>query len=89
MSSFKELRIVDNFYQTSAFFPMPTILVSTLCEDGLTSIGSYSLCSPYYVAGKEYYTMLLCLRNNSNTARNILNKLQMCAKFHNIRKQIF
>lgn len=27
MEDFKDLRIVDNFYQTSAFFPMPTILV--------------------------------------------------------------
>ena len=26
MSSFKDLRIVDNFYQTSLFFPMPTVL---------------------------------------------------------------
>ena len=40
MSSFKDLRIVDNFYQTSAYFPMPTVLISTLTEDGRTSIGS-------------------------------------------------
>lgn len=72
MSSFKDLRIVDNFYQTSAFFPMPTVLVSTLAEDGSTSIGSYSLCFPYYIAGKEYYAMLLECRNSSNTAQNIL-----------------
>lgn len=72
MSSFKDLRIVDNFYQTSAFFPMPTILVSTLADDGKTSIGSYSLCFPYYIAGKEYYAMLLECRNSSNTAQNIL-----------------
>ena len=39
MSSFKDLRIVDNFYQTSLFFPMPTVLVSTLTPDGKTSIG--------------------------------------------------
>ncbi len=72
MSSFKDLRIVDNFYQTSAFFPMPTVLVSTLTSDGKTSIGSYSLCFPYYIAGKEYYAMLLECRNSSNTAQNIL-----------------
>jgi flavin reductase (DIM6/NTAB) family NADH-FMN oxidoreductase RutF len=72
MSSFKDLRIVDNFYQTSAFFPMPTILISTLAEDGSTSIGSYSLCFPYYIAGKDYYAMLLECRNSSNTAQNLL-----------------
>ena len=26
MSSFENLRIVDNFYQTSLFYPMPTVL---------------------------------------------------------------
>lgn len=72
MSSFKDLRIVDNFYQTSAFFPMPTVLISTLAEDGSTSIGSYSLCFPYYIAGKERYAMLLECRNSSNTAQNLL-----------------
>lgn len=72
MSSFENLRIVDNFYQTSLFFPMPTVVISTLCEDGSTNLGPYSLVQPYYVAGKEYYAMLLECRNSSNTAQNIL-----------------
>ena len=72
MSSFENLRIVDNFYQTSLFFPMPTVLISTLCEDGSTNLGPYSLIQPYYVAGREYYAMLLNCRNSSNTAQNIL-----------------
>ena len=72
MSSFENLRVVDNFYQTSLFFPMPTVVISTLCEDGSTTLGPYSLCQPYYVAGKGYYAMLLCCRNSSNTAQNIL-----------------
>jgi len=72
MSSFENLRIVDNFYQTSLFFPMPTVLISTLCEDGTTNLGPYSLVQPYYVAGKDYYAMLLECRNSSNTAQNIL-----------------
>lgn len=69
---FKDLRIVDNFYQTSAYFPMPTTLISTVCENGMTTLGAYSLCFPYYVAGKDYYAMILCVRNSSNTAKNIL-----------------
>lgn len=81
MSSFKDLRIVDNFYQTSAYFPMPTVLVSTLSEDGKTSIGSYSLCFPYYVAGKSYYAMILECRNSSNTAQNILRTGQCALNF--------
>ena len=72
MSSFENLRVVDNFYQTSLFFPMPTVVISTLCEDGKTNCGPYSLVQPYYVAGKDYYAMLLSCRNSSNTAQNIL-----------------
>ena len=41
MSSFKDLRIVDNFYQTSLFFPMPTVIISTLTEDGMTECAWY------------------------------------------------
>ena len=72
MSSFENLRIVDNFYQTSLYFPMPTVVISTLCEDGSTSLGPYSLVQPYYIAGKDYYAMLLQCRNSSNTAQHIL-----------------
>ena len=72
MSSFENLRIVDNFYQTSLYFPMPTVVISTLCEDGMTNLGPYSLVQPYYVAGKDYYAMLLQCRNSSNTAQNLL-----------------
>ncbi len=89
MSSFKNLRIVDNFYQTSAFFPMPTILVGTLTEDGMTSLGSYSLVQPYYVAGKDYYAMLLCCRNSSNTAQHLLARGKCTLNFIPDNKKMF
>ena len=81
MSKLKELRIVDNFYQTSAFYPMPTILVGTLSENGQTNLGAYSLCFPYYIAGKDYYAMLLECRNSSNTAQNILRTKKCTLSF--------
>lgn len=81
MPSFENLRVVDNFYQTSLFFPMPTVVVSTLCEDGSTSLGPYSLVAPYYIAGKDYYAMLLCCRNSSNTAQNILRNGKCALNF--------
>ena len=81
MSSFENLRIVDNFYQTSLYFPMPTVIISTLCEDGMTTLGPYSLVQPYYVAGKDYYAMLLCCRNSSNTAQNILRNGKCAINF--------
>ncbi len=71
--SFKDLRIVDNFYQTSAFFPMPLTLIGTLDEKGTqTSFGAYSLIFPYYIAGKKHYAMILECRNTSNTAKGLL-----------------
>lgn len=81
MSSFENLRIVDNFYQTSMFFPMPTVIISTLCEDGSTNLGPYSLVQPYYVAGKDFYAMLLSCRNSSNTAQNILRNGKCALNF--------
>lgn len=81
MSSFKDLRIVDNFYQTSSYFPMPTVMVSTLSEDGRTNLGPYSLVAPYYIAGRDYYAMLLCCRNSSNTAQNILRGSRVALNF--------
>ena len=89
MSSFENLRIVDNFYQTSLFFPMPTVVISTLCEDGTTSLGPYSLVQPYYVAGKDYYAMLLCCRNSSNTAQNILRNGKCALNFVDDKPKTF
>ena len=81
MSSFENLRVVDNFYQTSLYFPMPTVVISTLCEDGTTTLGPYSLVQPYYVAGKSFYAMLLSCRNSSNTAQNILRSGKCALNF--------
>ena len=81
MDNFETLRIVDNFYQTSAFFPMPTILVSTVSPNGMTNLGSYSLCFPYYIAGKDYYAMVLECRNSSNTCQNILRTKKCSLNF--------
>lgn len=81
MSSFKDLRIVDNFYQTSLFFPMPVVLISTIADDGSTTCGPYSLVAPFYVAGKEYYAMMLEARNSSNTAQNIIKRKKCVINF--------
>ena len=89
MSNLKELRIVDNFYQTSAFYPMPTILISTVSESGQTNIGAYSLCFPYYIAGKDYYAMILECRNSSNTAQNILRTRKCALNFIPDKRKYF
>jgi len=89
VSSFKNLRIVDNFYQTSLFYPMPTMLIATLSPSGATSLGAYSLCFPYYIAGKGYYAMLLECRNSSNTAQNILRTGVCAINFLEDDKKLF
>lgn len=38
-SDFESIRILDNFYQTSPFFPMPVVLMSTVSESGATNLG--------------------------------------------------
>jgi len=67
--SFKEVKVLDNFYQTSSYYPMPVVLITTLSKDGLTNIGPYSLCFPFGIAEKHY--MMLISRSDSNTAVNI------------------
>lgn len=68
---------------------MPTILVSTLDDEGNTSLGSYSLCFPYYVAGKDYYAMILECRNSSNTAQNLLKRPTCALNFLPDSKEYF
>ena len=88
-NNFKDLRIVDNFYQTSAFFPMPFTLIGTLDENGNTSFGAYSLVFPYYIAGKDYYAMILECRNSSNTCKGLLRTGKCTINFMPYSKKIF
>lgn len=67
---FRDVRILDNFYQTSSFFPMPVVLVCTIAETGLMNLAPYSLCFPYGVAGGRYQ-MVFNNRDNSNTGMNL------------------
>ena len=73
--------MLENFYQTSSFFPMPIVAITTMTEEGKSNIGPYSLCFPYYVTGREYFAMILECRNNSNTARNILRTKKCTISF--------
>jgi flavin reductase (DIM6/NTAB) family NADH-FMN oxidoreductase RutF len=74
--AFVDVRILDNFYQTSSFFPMPVVLISTVAESGQTNLGPYSLCFPYLVTGE--HSMLLISREDSNTSLNI-QRTGVCA----------
>ena len=89
-NNFKDIRIMDNFYQTSMFFPMPLTLIGTLAEDGkTTSYGAYSLVFPYYIAGKDYYAMVLECRNSSNTCKGLLRHGKCTINFMPYSKKNF
>jgi flavin reductase (DIM6/NTAB) family NADH-FMN oxidoreductase RutF len=75
---FLDVRILDNFYQTSSFFPMPVVLMSTFAESGKTNLGPYSLCFPHIVTKQGDHAMMLICRATSNTARNIV-RTKVCA----------
>lgn len=69
---------------------MPLCLVGTLDEKGeTTSFGAYSLCFPYYIAGKGYYAMILECRNNSNTARGLIRHGKCTINFLQYSKKVF
>lgn len=48
---------------------MPVVMCTSISENGLTNIGSYSLCFPFGIS-KHHYMMLIS-RSTSNTATNI------------------
>lgn len=76
---FVNVKILDNFYQTSSFYPMPVVLCTSVAENGLTNIGSYSLCFPFGIS-KEHYMMLIS-RSTSNTAENIRERKTVALNF--------
>lgn len=60
---------------------MPVVLIGTLTDEGKTTFGPYSLLAPFYVAGKDYYALLLECRNSSNTAQNLIKHKKCTINF--------
>ena len=89
MKDFKDTRIVNNFCQTSSFFPMPTTLIGTLDESNETSFGAYSLVFPYYVGYRNYFAVLLHCRNSSNTCKHLLKNGKCSINFMPDDKKYF
>jgi flavin reductase (DIM6/NTAB) family NADH-FMN oxidoreductase RutF len=73
---FVHLAPKDNFYQSVSFFPMPFALITTISEQGITSIGPHSLVFPFDIS--ESHSMMLVSRASSNTATN-LRRTGKCA----------
>ena len=63
MSSFENLRIVDNFYQTSLYYPMPTVVVSA------QTIAEWELGIPPEPSTRELSNRRLMASVSSTAAR--------------------
>ncbi len=58
-----------NFYQSASFYPMPFACITTVDEQGDTSIAPYSLAFPFDVIDQP--SVMLIARASSYTAQHI------------------
>ena len=58
---------------------MPVVLCTSVSKNGLTNIGSYSLCFPFGISKNHY--MILISRSTSNTAENIRSRKTIALNF--------
>ena len=71
-----ESPVHNNWYQTSSYFLSSFALITTVNEDGITSIGPYQLCFPFVVW--EIQEWIVISRGVSNTSTN-LKRVKKCA----------
>lgn len=67
---FEDVALAEQYYQTSSFFPMPVVLVSTRAEDGQTNLAPYSLVFPRVEPGRHLLE-LVCMKG-TKTSANLL-----------------
>lgn len=68
-----------NFYQSASFFPMPFACITTVDEDGQTSIAPYSLVFPFDVI--ERPSVMLIARGSANTVRHLERRRKAALNF--------
>ncbi|MCC6624980.1 MAG: flavin reductase [Deltaproteobacteria bacterium] len=69
MSLFVDVPLQPRFFQASAFFPMPIVLIATRGPDGAPNLAPYSLCFPHVT--DEGHRLVLVMRSASKTAANL------------------
>lgn len=67
----------DNWYQSSSYYVSSFALITTVAEDGTTSIGPYQLSFPFEVVGARRSWMVVS-RPGSNTDRHV-RRTHKCA----------
>jgi len=81
---YQRLHPKDNFYQSTSFFPMPFAMITTVNENGFTSIGPHSLTFPFDLI--EEPSMMLVSRAGSNTSQNLKRGSKAALHFVEFRK---
>ena len=76
---FVDVPVRDRFFQSSAFFPMPIVLLSTREPDGRTNLAPYSLCFPHVTAAG--HQMVVVCQERSKTAQNLRRSGRVALNF--------
>jgi flavin reductase (DIM6/NTAB) family NADH-FMN oxidoreductase RutF len=69
----------DNWYQSSSFYGSSFALITSVNEDGLTSIGPYQLSFPFEVIKRRSWMVIS--RPTSNTVKNVRRTLKCALNF--------
>lgn len=74
-----EVPLRPRFFQSSAFFPMPVVLLSTHNADGSDNLAPYSLCFP--IVSEDSHRLMLVTKTASKTAANMVRSGRLAINF--------
>ncbi len=86
-SPFVEIALRPRFFQASAFFPMPVVLLCTRGSDGAPNLAPHSLCFPRL--GDEGHRVLLVITSESKTVANLARTGAVSINFMEERPELF
>ena len=76
---FVEVPLRPRFFQSSAFYPMPVVLLATTNADGTANLAPYSLCFP--LVGEHGHHLMLVMKPGSKTAANLTRSGRVSVNF--------
>lgn len=76
---FVSIPLRPRFFQASAFFPMPVVLLATVNADGTPNLAPYSLCFPHVTP--EGHRLALVMRQASKSAENLVRTGRVSVSF--------
>jgi flavin reductase (DIM6/NTAB) family NADH-FMN oxidoreductase RutF len=86
-ASFVSVPLRPRFFQASAFFPLPVVLLSTRGPEGEPNLAPYSLCFP--VLSEELHRLTLVVTTASKTAANLERTGRVSLNFLEDRPECF